>query len=558
MNVSRKIAIATMSILFVASVGKAQSLDDAQKAVTAEQYQKAKKMFSELVKVQPTPENYFGFGELYLTLNNPDSAKIVFEKGIKADEKSKYMMNYIGLGTVNLFNHKDDAAKENFEKATEDMRKKDYEQYIYIGKAYTYEGSRNLSKAFEWFAKADEYGEKDPRLHVAKGNAYKFEKKNSEAVAEYQRAMSLKDNLLAVEVNIGEIWTQAFNFELAESTLKGVITKDPNFGPAYRVLAENYYRWAPILPNREAELLGQAKTNYSKYLDLTDRSTDSRYRYLIFLFNAKDYVTLEKEATTFINSPGYKKDYVVARRFRGYAAVENSNSQVGIDALTAFVNDVAKDRVIADDYLFLGKAYQNQKQDSLAIINYIKGYNLDTTNTEVLGTIAKTYFTAKKYDQAARYYSKITKLPKNSFTDWFYLGYADYFYYATKLVKQNPVDSVAIKSTLLEADSAFTYVAEKAKNADAYLYIARVEYYLNPITINEKTRDSYQKFVDITVAKENLTDRDKANLVEAYSSLGAFYIKSDKSKSKDFFDKALVLDPNNQQVKDALAALKAS
>ncbi|MBU1373505.1 MAG: hypothetical protein KKG25_10455 [Bacteroidetes bacterium] len=547
-----------MSVLFVASVGKAQSLDDAQKAVTAEQYQKAKAMFSELVKVQPTPENYFGFGELYLTLNNPDSAKIVFEKGIKADERSKYMMNYIGLGTVNLFKHNDAAAKENFEKATEDMRKKDYEQYIYIGKAYTYEGSRNLSKAFEWFAKADEYGEKDPMLHIAEGNAYKFQKKNSEAVREYQRAMSLKDNLLAVEVNVGEIWTQAFNFELAESTLKAVIAKDPNFGPAYRALAENYYRWAPVVPNRQAELLGLAKTNYSKYLDLTDRSTESRYRYLIFLFNAKDYATLEKEATTFINSPGYKKDYIVARRFRGYSSIENGNNEVGIDALNNFIaNSSVEHPIIADDYLYLGKAYENQKQDSLAILSYVKGYSLDTTNIEVLRTIANNYKNNKKYGKAADFYDKVAGLSKESYQDWFYAGYMRYFAYAN-MVSANSTDTALMKSTLLKSDSALTYVAEKTKNLAAYLYKARVEYYLDPVNQNVKVKDAYEKVVEIVTEKPEPSAAENKYLVEAYSSIGAFYIASDKLKAKEYFDKALLIDPNNQQVKDALAALKAS
>lgn len=559
MNVSKKIAMMSMGLLFMASMTNAQSLEDAQKAVTAEQYQKAKVMFNNLVKTQPTPENFFHFGELFLTLNQPDSAKIVFDKGIKADEKGKYMLNYVGLGTVDLFHKNAAAAQANFAKATEDMRKKDYEQYIYIGKAYTYEPSRDLDKAFEWFGKAMEYGEKDPELHIAMGNAYKFQKKNSEAVAQYQRALNLKDNLLGVEVSIGEIWTQAFNFELAESTLKGVIAKDPNFGPAYRALAENYYRWASTVPNRQAELLSMAKTNYSKYLDLTDRSTDSRYRYLIFLFNAKDYAALEKAATEFINQPTFNQEYILAKRFRGYAAVENGDNDTAIEALNNFISSVEPKRLIPDDYLNLGKAYQNEKQDSLAILNYVKGYNLDTTNTEVLNTIAMTYFKSRKYGDAAKYFGKLTLLPKASYTDWFYYGYSNYFHYAN-LVKANSTDSLEIKSTLLKADSAFTYVAVKANNADAYLFVGRVESYLNPVSDNAKVRDAFEKFVEITDAKDQtkLTDRDKGNLVEAYSYLGAFYIKTDAAKAMDYFSKALVLSPDNQQLKDAIAALKAA
>ncbi|MDA9554992.1 hypothetical protein N9R54_02040 [Pelobium sp.] len=556
MNVIKKAAITTLGFVVIGLVTQAQSLEDAKKAVRAEQFQKAKSIFGSLIKTQATAENYFNFGDLYLLLNQPDSAKIVFQKGLAVDPK--FTLNYVGLGAVDLFAKNSVSAQANFAKATEEMRKKDYLEYIYIGKAYTYEPSRDLTKAFEWFEKAKEYGEKEPELHIAMGNAYKAQRKNSEAVAEYQRAMNLKDNLLGVEVNIGEIWTQAYNFDLAESTIKAVIAKDPNFGPAYRALAENYYRWASAFPNRKSELLPKAKENYSKYLDLTDRSTDSQYRYLIFLLNAGDYVTLEKSATDFINQPNFNKEYILAKRFKGYAAVENNNNAAGIEALNDFINSVDKSRVIPDDYLYLGKAYQNDKKDSLAIVNYVKGYELDTTNTVVLGTIASTYFSSKKYDKASDYYAKITKLPKATLKDWFYLGFSNYFEYAN-LVRNKSTDETLLKSTLLEADSAFAYVAITAKtNIDSYLYLARVEYYLNPVTENAKVKDAYEQVVALTVAKTAQTDADKRNLVEAYSSLGAFYIKSDKAKSKEYFDKALVLDPNNQQIKDALAALKAS
>lgn len=557
MNVIKKIALGTLTVMFIGSTAIAQSLEDARKAVNAEQFEKAKSLFANLVKTQPTPESYFYYGDLYLRLNMPDSAKAVFEKGVSADAKGVYKLNQIGLGTVNLFEKNTPAALANFDKATKDMRKKDFQEYIYIGKAYTYEKSRDLTKAFEWFEKAKEYGEKDPELHIAMGNAFKAQNKNSEAIAEYQRAMNLKDNLLAVEVNIGEIWTQAFNFELAETNLKAVIAKDPNYGPAYRALAENYYRWASGIPAKKVDLLSKAKENYSKYLDLTDRSIESQYRYLIFLLNAGDYESLEKVATDFINSNAYSKNYILAKRFNSYAEIENNHSAKGIELLTSFLREIGKERAIAKDYIYLGKAYQNEKQDSLAIINYVKGYELDTTNTEVLGNIAKTYFTAKKYDMAAKYYGQLSKLPKASFVDWFYLGYSNYFHYAS-LVNDPKADPIAIKNTLLAADSAFTYVAEKAKNADAYLYLARVEYYLNPVNENDKVKAAFEKFVEITLAKPSLTDTNKKNLSEAYSSLGAYYIKTDKVKSKEYFDKALALTPDSKQIKDALEALKAS
>src|SRR5690606_16626099 len=147
---------------------------------------KAKSMFTTLISTQPAnPQNYFYFGDLYLQLDNADSAKVLFQKGISADPK--FTLNYVGLGAVDLFAKNTAAAQVNFDKATADMKRKDYREFIYIGSAFTYENSRDLDKAFQWFEKARENGSKDPELYIALGNAYKAQKKNSEAVAEYQR-----------------------------------------------------------------------------------------------------------------------------------------------------------------------------------------------------------------------------------------------------------------------------------------------------------------------------------------------------------------------------------
>ena len=555
MKIRNNIILATLGLVISGSAVKAQSLEDAKKAVYAEQYQNAKAMFKNLTLTQPAnAENYFYFGDLYLNTNNPDSAKIVFQKGIAADPK--FTLNYVGLGAVNLFEKNPTAAQANFNLATAGMKKKDYKENIYIGKAYTYEASRDLPKAFQWFEKAKEMGEKDLELQIAMGNAYKVDKKNSDAVGAYQKAMNIQSNLPRVEVNIGEIWTQAYNFDLAESTLKGVIAKEPNFGPAYRALAENYYRWGSQFPNKRAELLPKAQANYSKYLDLTDRSAESRYRYLIFLLNAGDYATLETEASSFIMQYGTtNKDYALAQRFLGYAYVENGKSNDGAKYLKNFMSDVDAKRIISDDYLYLGKAYQNQKQDSLAIINFVKGYELDTANTQVLTSIAKSYFSSKKYGKASEYYRKLAALPKASYADKFYLGYADYFYYATELANKSLKDPALTNRILLEADSAFTFVGEKAKNNDAYLYLARVEYYLDPTDAARKSANAYDKYIELTLLKPTQIPADKKNLIEAYSYNGGVYIKSDKSRAKDYFEKALALNPSDAKLKEALRAI---
>ncbi|MCY1383815.1 hypothetical protein D9M69_719780 [compost metagenome] len=54
------------------------------------------------------------------------------------------------------------------------------------------------------------------------------------------------------------------------------------------------------------------------------------------------------------------------------------------------------------------------------------------------------------------------------------------------------------------------------------------------------------------LAKESV----KAGLIGAYSYIGSHYAISDKAKAKEYFEKALVLDPNSQYIKESLDVLK--
>jgi hypothetical protein len=149
----------------------------------------------------------------------------------------------------------------------------------------------------------------------------------------------------------------------------------------------------------------------------------------------------------------------------------------------------------------------------------------------------------------------LANLPKASYADKFYLGYSDYFYYATELANKTAKDPSIANKILLEADSAFTFVGEKAQNNEAYLYLARVEYYLDQSDVAKKSANAYDKFIELTLAKGTLAERDKKNLIEAYSYNGGAYIKTNKAKAEDYFEKALALNPTDSKLKEALRAI---
>src|SRR3978361_180027 len=116
MKIISKIATACIGLVCVGSSVFAQSLDDAKKAVDAEQFQKAKSMLKNLVTTESTKdENYFYLGWVYIKQDYPDSAKAVFQKGLNVNPKSA--LNYVGLGIVARLDKDQAGTTSNFNKA---------------------------------------------------------------------------------------------------------------------------------------------------------------------------------------------------------------------------------------------------------------------------------------------------------------------------------------------------------------------------------------------------------------------------------------------------------
>src|SRR5690606_10843450 len=125
MKITKKAINISLALSLVASGAFAQSIKDAKKAIESEQYDKAKSMLKDLVEKQSSKgENYFYLGQVYLKTDNPDSAKIVFQKGADAD--AKYDLNKVGLGGVALLNGNDAGAATLFAEATAKLKKKAY------------------------------------------------------------------------------------------------------------------------------------------------------------------------------------------------------------------------------------------------------------------------------------------------------------------------------------------------------------------------------------------------------------------------------------------------
>ena len=559
--IKKNVALATGLLLMGSTASFAQSLADAKKAIDAEQYQKATSMLKTLVANQPKEgENYFNLGKVYLLTDNIDSARAAFTNGTTADPKNA--LNFVGLGQADLSQGNATNAKTNFDKAIS-LKAKDYTTYLAIGRAYIDQVDKkniDYAQALPNLQKADELDskDKDPETFLALADFYASQRKNTEAYPQYLRALDINPTLYRANVQIGKMYKDAFAFPEAEAEIQKVIAADPNYGPAYRELAEVQNQWSLADPKNGAAKKSQSLENMRKYLDLTDKSFDSRLRYAQFLFYANDFATLEKEVAT-LNAPDPKdpKNFVVTR-MRGYSAVENKNYEQGIKYMNElFGRTQDASRIIGSDYLYLGKAQQNLGQDSLAFINISKAVELDSTKSEELAAIGAKFYAAKNFAKAAQVYEKVTEANSkdpNTAMNYYYLGASNYFDYVFA-VRDNKNPS---KDILVKADTAFSKLAKLAPDYEnAYLFRARINKNIDDAENTQKLAvPFYEKFIDlVTVAKPEKAAAQKTGLVEAYNYLGAVNANTDKEKAKEYFNKVLAIDPQNALATDNLKFL---
>ena len=560
MKTIKKATALALGLVMMGAASFAQSLADAKKAMDAEQYQKATTMLKTLVNNQPKEgANYYYLGETYLRTEDVDSAKAIFTKGTVADPK--FALNYVGLGHADLKSNNASSAKGNFDKAIS-FGAKDYITYLHIGKAYLDQAKPDFASALPNLSKADELDSKDKEaeIFVALGDYWALQKDNTKAYQQYLAALDLNPSLYRASVQVGRMFKEAQGFTESEAALKKVTSADANYGPAYRELAELYSQWASFDPKNGAAKRAESLEAYRKYLDLTDKSFDSRYRYAQFLLYAEDWAGLDKELTTLQTvDPKNPKSFIVLR-LQGYSAVENKNYPVAVQKLNElFGRTQDASRIIGSDYLYLGKALQGTGNDSLAVINITKGVELDTTKVEDLATIGQKLYAAKKYDQAAAAYRKVISLNRRNpamAMNNYYLGTSDYFYYVNA-VKTNPNTD---KNVLVEADSAYSRVLALAPEYEtAYQYKARIARAMDQTPPKGLAVPYYEKYIQLVTAKpeKSSSPAGMRGLVEAYNWLGAFYSTTDKEKAKDFFNKTLAIEPANTIAADNLKLLNA-
>lgn len=541
--------------LLASAVSQAQDLDQATKAIDAEQYEKAKSMLKSIVQTKNTGKASFLLGNIYLTQSVEDSAKIFFDKGLTADGGK---INNIGLGQLDLNKGDAASAKAKFDQVLKDLKKKDVEEYVYVAKAYMNADKPDYKSAIAVLTKAKAANPNNAYVNLALGDAYYGDKNQNEAYSAYRSAYQADSSLIRAKMQLGVLLKGAKAYTEAVKAFDEVVGLNVNYGPVYRELAETYYLWANNVPKTYTENIQKALGFYEKYMSLTDYSLSSRMRHADFLILARDYKALEKEANEM-----QKLDKVNPRilRYLGYSAYENGNPDAAITALNEFINK-GSNKVISGDYFYLGLATVKKSVGAdmktvdptlltSGIANVKKAVDAEPSLANALNEIGKKYFTDKLYDVSAAIFEVAISNPnsKNFLEDNIYYGLAVYTVNRSKEVKDRDMAS------LQKADLAMDAVIVASPTyLESYLYKARINSSLEKDDVMAAT---YQQYLDLVLAKgEEEVTKNKAKVTESYNSIAAFYANTDKAKAKEFFNKTLALDPTNSYALDSLKLLK--
>ncbi|GAB4001013.1 hypothetical protein GCM10028807_55920 [Spirosoma daeguense] len=557
-----------LSILFfgatVTTPILAQDVQSALKDIEAERYTKAEQTLTQLANSSPSADNQFYLGYYFLRSGQVDKAKAAFEKGAAADAKNQ--LNNVGLAGVALAKKDRATAKSLIDGALGATKNKNQAVLVRAGEMYTLsEQTNDPAEALRILQLADEKDKKneDAEIEMLMGDAYFLKNDGGNAITKYENAMQIKPNLAEANYKIGRLYLRGKNYTKAQEFFKQAIQNDPEFSPTYRAYADalaNSRAYKSAAQNYELFIQKSGTTDPELLLDV------ARYKFL-----AEDY----QGAIAYLDQLKGKINNPIIDRMYGWAYAALGKNQESIDALNRFIS-TAPQKVMYDDYKYLGRAYtqlNTPEGDSLGIANLEKAATQDTTEN-LYREIAKTMYDNKKYDKAATYYAKTIandKKPQNN--DYLWLGLASY-QYAPRIGRDStaaPMDTAQIRQLketyYLRADSAFNLMAQKIE-ADgkkyplAYYYRAGANYYAYP---NDKAKGAtaaeplYLKFIEQAMAPDSADKTDyKRYLITSYKALAGFsLLKKDDEKAKEYFNKVLELDPNDESVKKALEGPKA-
>lgn len=581
---------------------KAQDLATAILLTKSEQYDKAQAMYQQLIQKEPTnSKNFYFLGENYLldyfadTISNSltiaaKSAKEIYQKGVDANASDP--LNYVGLAKVAFFTGDNKTATDMRSKARsfllpyKNIKKivppaKDYAFALAkIAESYIKGGKVDTSQALPLIREAIKIDNANTEVFLIAGDIYILVNDGSKAISNYNQAQFADPKSPTANMKIGNIYVKGRALQQAIPYYEEAIKLNANYAPAYRELGQLYL---------SAQRFDQSKENFKKYLDLTAGNIPAKTRYVNALFYAKDYDNVISNVEEIFK---VDKSRTYMNRIAGYSAYEKNppDYDKALAYMETLFKTVAPERILWKDYHYMArilvKRNQNypkmaddlisaeqllekeknkliiattaadkakykasieemttkvtaQKADlaksnaeiDRAFVEYAKVLALKPGDRGLLGEMASNYNLFRRYDGVAKTLAKMLDPAKDNTEDLLKIGRA---YYNGEKYKT--------------ADSVFAVIIAKTPDyIPAYLLTANTYSKMDPDFKLGLAKPKFEKLIE--VAKSD-SIKNASAMMDAFGYLSYYHMMNNNfSRSKDYYNRMINLDPNNKEYK---------
>lgn len=538
----KKIVVALAAIAFIGGAAAQDNLKKGIEFLDAKMYKTANAYFLEAVKQSPMPDSYYQLGESYLMLEKVDSAVYYFTQSGVQDPA--YYLDEVGLGKVKLKEKNTAAAAELFDLAMKKDRKNP-DIYIAIAKAYSAYGM--YDKANEMIQMAFKAKKNYPEAFVAEGDIFFAEKKYNEAIGKYEQAIHFDPNNKGAMLRNARVYIH-INKDLSLNLLNKIVAVDPQYYPAYVEFADYY---------SSVGKYEQAIESYEKFINLPGIEVVDWQNYAAALYFTKQYdKSLEEVRRILAKDP----TNFVMRRIQMYNDFEKEDQESAYTHGNEFFGSKKEsDKYIAIDYDVFGRILEAQGETTRAIEMFTKAAEIDSSRVDLYKKISETYDKAQDYPNAiAAAKLFLAKAPEPNAADFYSFGR---LYYNAISVARTSGSATELEEYVKGATQMFdSLIVHNPDHYIGYLFKARTI-----AQVDTEFKGPAKEAYEAALAKLNETkpenDRAEKNIStyqqECYLYLGNYYLTNeDKVNARENFEKILILNPNNESIREFIKSIK--
>ena len=539
----RKFFFASLFLMGASLVANAQGYKDGIEYYKVDKLDNAKELLERNLNSASTDkaEAFYYLGQIALHQGKVAEAAANFEKGIAANAMNPY--NYVGQAAIALKNGGD--AKALVEKARK-MTKKNSKLEMEIARAFYDANPVTYAKDIEKCIKnARKWNPDDPDSYIFEADTKADKKDWGNAAGIYELAFDKDPNNIEAYVKYANTYFNV-NPEMAIERLEELQAKVPNSALVQRELAEKYY----------ADNLGaKAAEQYGKYIKNPNHFAQDEVRYVQLLFFGEKYQESLNLATSLVNklNPTDSKVFYM-KRMQLYNLVQLEKWPEAVAAGRAFFANVVPQgsNYEVRDYTDYGQALQNAGLPEEAIAAYEKAIELNPNNTDLIRFMGDSYADAENFVKAAEYYQRLVDTGNNKSNDLFtlsnyYLGVAS----TPDIDEATKADAVAKSQKYI--DEVDKLVPENVQIVNQKAKIAK---FREGDTNNGAALAAYNELLSILDKKDNPADYARYYKY-AYNYLAVYYFsKGDKATAKDYYQKWLKYDPENESLRKYVESLK--